>query len=418
MTPTNLELISQVARLDLYPQTSRKGGGDRLFFDSTSPVMLTGVLIFTHVFGVSLNIFRSVLMKTKKKIFAFLLLGGLLLSACSSASPASAPAVSSSEPTAEEVAPTEIFATETPDLSTPPEPPAAIQANPSQTVTPFVPMQLTDSVGNELTLEEPPLRIISLAPSITETLYAIGAGELLVGRTDFDNYPEEVTELPSVGGFSADSISVETILELEPDLVLGGSVWQADLVSTLNESGIPSLTFEPKNFAEIMDLMLLLGDATQHAEDAAAAVDAMNARVDTVASVVETIPQSERLSVFYEVWNEPLMTASDQSFIGEIIARAGGKNIFANLEDAYPTVSAEEVLSANPDVILGPSSHGDQLTAETIAAREGWASLSAVQNNAVYLIDADMISRAGPRVVDALEAVAQVLYPAYFESVY
>ena len=354
-------------------------------------------------------------MKKQNGALALFLLLSLLLGACS---PASTPtAVADEAPLVEESVPTELPVTETPDLSTPPEPPEAIQSDPNQTPEPFVPVQLTDSVGNELTLDEPPQRIISLAPSITETLYAIGAGDLLVGRTDFDNYPEAVTELPSVGGFSADSISVETILDLEPDLVLGGSVWQADLIATLNESGIPSLTFEPKNLDEIMALMLQLGDATGHADDAAAAVDEMNARIDKVASVVEAIPAGERLTVFYEVWHEPLMTVSDQSFIGEIITRAGGKNIFADLEESYPTVSAEAVLEANPDVILGPAMHGDQLTVEAMSAREGWDALSAVQNGAIYLIDDDIISRAGPRVVDALEAVANALYPAYFEAV-
>ncbi len=355
-------------------------------------------------------------MKKQKVLFALLLLLSLLLGACS---PAPTPAAVEDETQPlEESVPTEIPATATLDLSTPPEPPEAVQSNPNQTPIPFSPVQLKDSVGNELTLEEPPLRIISLAPSITETLYAIGAGDLLVGRTDFDNYPEAVSELPSVGGFSADSISVETILELEPDLVLGGSVWQADLIQTLNESEIPSLTFEPSSFDEIMDLMLELGDATGHSADAAAAVDEMKARVERVASVVETIPADERVSVFYEIWHEPLMTTTDQTFIGEIISRAGGENIFAALEETYPTVSAEEIIEADPDVILGPATHGDYLTAEAIAAREGWDALSAVQNDAIYLIDDDIISRAGPRVVDALEAVAQVLYPAYFESLY
>ncbi len=213
-------------------------------------------------------------------------------------------------------------------------------------------------------------------------------------------------------------MSMEVIIDLEPDFILGGSVWQADLIDTLNENGMPSLTFEPNSLDEIMDLMLLLGDATGHAADAASAVEQMKARVSVVASVVETIPQSERVTLFYEVWHEPLMTTTNRTFIGEIITLAGGENIFGDLEETYPAVSAEEIIAANPDVILGPTSHGDQLTAEVIAKREGWSELSAVQNNAIYLIDGDIISRAGPRVVDALEAVASALYPAYFESLY
>ena len=359
-------------------------------------------------------------MKKIKGLFVLLVLLSILLGACSPAvAPTSAP-ISTDESLAVDELEDESSSPvrTTPSAETPPAPPDEVRANPNIDPTPFTPVELTDTLGNTLTIDTPPMRIISLAPSITETLYAIGAGDLLVGRTDFDNYPETVLELPSVGGVTADTISIEIILDLEPDLVLGGSVWQADLIDTLNENGIPSLAFEPGNLQEIEDLMLLLGTATGHAADAASAVAEMDARVSVVASVVETIPQSERKTLFYEVWHEPLMTTTNQTFIGEIITIAGGENIFANLDETYPAVSAEEIINANPDVILGPTSHGDQLTAEVISAREGWGELSAVQNNAIYLIDGDIISRAGPRVVDALEAVAQALYPAYFESLY
>ncbi len=361
-------------------------------------------------------------MKKIKGLFAILVLLSLLLGACT---PSATPTFPSA-PTDADFEEIEVYddpesappTKTTPSMATPPAPPVDVRANPGIEPTPFTPVELTDTLGNTLTLDEPPVRIISLAPSITEILYAIGAGDLLVGRTDFDNYPEAVLELPSVGGVTADTMSMEVIIDLEPDFILGGSVWQADLIDTLNENGMPSLTFEPNNLDEIMDLMLLLGDATGHAADAASAVEQMKARVSVVASVVETIPQSERVTLFYEVWHEPLMTTTNRTFIGEIITLAGGENIFGDLEETYPAVSAEEIIAANPDVILGPTSHGDQLTAEVIAKREGWSELSAVQNNAIYLIDGDIISRAGPRVVDALEAVASALYPAYFESLY
>lgn len=328
-----------------------------------------------------------------KKLLTLIFIFSLLLGACTpAATPTTAPVV-------EEIAPTEA-------------PPPAPTEEPAPI---FTPVELVDALGNELTIEEPPTRIISLAPSITETLYAIGVGDLLVGRTDFDNYPEAVLDLPSVGGFSADMISIETILDLEPDIVIGGSVWQADVIDALNESGIPSVTFERNSVATIMDLMILLGKATGHEADAIAAVNDMETRLNAVASVIETIPEEERVTVYYEVWHEPLMTTTDQTFIGELIGIAGGENIFADLEETYPAVSAEEIIDANPDVILGPSSHGDQLTAEMISTREGWSGLAAVENNAIYIVDGDTVSRAGPRIVDALEEIAQAFYPAYFE---
>ncbi|MBN1426734.1 MAG: cobalamin-binding protein [Anaerolineae bacterium] len=278
------------------------------------------------------------------------------------------------------------------------------------------PFTYQDALGRSVTIDACPERIISLAPSITEMLYAIGAGEQVVGRTDYDNYPPEVEEVPVVGGFDSASISVETILNLEPDLVIGGSVHHADLAKTLEDAGITVIVVEPESIAAIIETMQTLGAITGHGDEADAAVAGMQMRINAVTEKIATIPENDRPLVFYEVWHEPLMTASNQTFIGELITLAGGINIFSDLEEAYPTISAEEIIEQNPDVILGPSSHGDQLIAEMIAARPGWASLAAVQDEAIYIVDGDIISRAGPRVVDALEAIAMALYPELFDA--
>ena len=265
-------------------------------------------------------------------------------------------------------------------------------------------------------IDEQPERIISLAPSITESLYAAGAGELLVGRTDFCDYPPEVLELPSIGGFSSSEISVETIVGLEPDLVIGGSVYQADVMDVLADAGINGFILEPNSLAEIFDSIRLLGQVTGHGADAEETVAKMQADIQKVTDVVATIPADERVSVFYEVWSDPYMTTTDQTFIGELITLAGGRNIFGDLEEDYPTISSEEIVDRDPQVILGPSNHADQLTAEMIASREGWGSISAVKNGRVYIIDGNIISHAGPRLVGALEAIAAALYPDYFKE--
>ena len=279
---------------------------------------------------------------------------------------------------------------------------------------PFAALTFTDAVGNEVVIDEMPASIVSLAPSITESLYAIGAGELVTGRTEYCNYPEEVLDVPVVGGFSASDISTETIVDIEPDLVIGGSTNQAELVDTLSGAGLTAFIQEPANVEEIMDAMELLGSVTGYIDGAAEAVADMQERIDSVSAVVAAIPEDERVTVFYEVWHDPYMTTSSQTFIGELIEMAGGINIFADLEEDYPTVSVEEIIESDPQIILGPSSHGDQLTVEMISSREGWSDLSAVQNERIYVIDGDIVSRAGPRVVDALEAFAQAMYPDYF----
>ena len=280
----------------------------------------------------------------------------------------------------------------------------------------FAALSFTDAVGREVVISEVPASVVSLAPSITETLYAIGAGDLVVGRTEYCNYPEEVLDVPVIGGFSSSEISTESIVDLDPDLVIGGSIYQEEITDVLTEAGLNGFIQESGSVDAIMEFMLLLGDITDRSESAQMAVADMQARIDTVTSVVASIPEDERVTVFYEVWHDPYMTTTDQTFIGELINLAGGVNIFADLDEDYPTISAEEIIDADPQVILGPSSHGDQLTAEMIAAREGWSGLSAVKNNRVYVIDGDILSRDGPRVVDALEDIAVALYPDYFEE--
>lgn len=295
------------------------------------------------------------------------------------------------------------------------EPTVEIAAESIETpVAVFSAVDVIDSVGREVVIDAPPARIVSLAPSITESLYAIGAGDLLVGRTEFCDYPEEASALPTIGGFSSSSISVEAITDLEPDLVIGGSTYQADLIDALESAGIQVIILEPNSIEEIMDSLQKLGAITGHTAEASSLLDEMQARIDAVTQVVETIPEEERVSVFYEVWNDPYMTTTNQTFIGELINMAGGINIFADLGEDYPSISSEEVIEKDPQVILGPSNHGDQLTSEIIAEREGWSDLSAVQNGRIYIIDGNIVSRAGPRVVDALEAIAQALYPQSF----
>jgi len=278
----------------------------------------------------------------------------------------------------------------------------------------FTPVKFIDTVGHEIVIEAPPARIVSLAPSITESLYAIGAGDLLVGRTEYCDYPEEALALPTVGEFSSSTISVEAIVALEPDLVIGGSIYQADLVETLENAGIQVFIMDPLSIEDTLTALKTLGAITEHAAEADALVTEMQARIGAVAQVVDTIPLEQRVTVFYEVWHDPYMTTSGHTFIGELISMAGGLNIFADLEEDYPAISSEEIIDKDPLVILGPSNHADQLTVEVIAGREGWENLSAVKSARIAIIDGNIISRAGPRVVDALEAIAQALYPDKF----
>ena len=335
----------------------------------------------------------------------------LLISACAPAVVQTEEAPSSSEVEApvEEQAQVEPAPTDVPEPQ--PEPTAVPTAVPEPE---FSPVTFTDDLDREIVIEEPPLRIVSLAPSITEMLFGIGAGDLVVGRTDYCDYPPEVEALPSIGGFSASSISIETIIDLEPDLVIGGATRQAEVIEALDVAGIPAFVLQRETIGGTLETLQLLGFVTDHSLEASDLVSEMQTRINTVVETAAAIPEEERVTVFYEVWHEPLMTTTSQTFIGEMIELAGGINVFGELEETYPSISAETIIDYDPLVILGPSSHGDQLTVEMISAREGWGDMTAVQNEAVFIIEGTVISHTGPRIVDALDLIAAALYPEYF----
>lgn len=287
-------------------------------------------------------------------------------------------------------------------------------ASPTATPAEF-PVALTDDLGREVVVSALPERIISLAPSNTEVLFAVGAGDQVVGVTEFCNYPPEAQNREKIGGFSPDTISVEKIVSLEPDLVFSAGSIQQPVIEALEQAGIPVFAFDPERLEGVYKNIETAGRLTGHEAEAAGVVTEMQDRVAAVTEKTQAIPEDERPTVFYEVWHEPLMTAGPTTFIGELIDLAGGKNIFADVTEEYPQVSAETILQRDPDVILGPDSHGEELTAEKIKTRPGWGDIRAVQEGRIFLVNGDIVSRSGPRLADALEDIAQALHPDLFK---
>jgi iron complex transport system substrate-binding protein len=276
------------------------------------------------------------------------------------------------------------------------------------------PVTVTDVLGRQVTIATPPQRIVSLAPSTTEQLFAIGAGDKVVGVTTYDNYPPQVQALERVGGYAAPNISVEKILSLKPDLVVSRGEFHRPVVEAVARVGLDVLAMEPQNFAEVYATMTLLGRLTDRATQATRVVAEMQQRVAQIQAQVATIPPSQQVTVFYKAYDEPLLTAGPSTFIGHVIAMAGGHNIFADRQESYPQVSAEEVLRRNPMVILGPAT-SEKLLATPLALRHpGWQHLAAIKNHRIHLLDDDLVSRPGPRLVMALEAVVKTLYPDRF----
>ncbi|OQY29791.1 MAG: cobalamin-binding protein [Anaerolineaceae bacterium 4572_5.1] len=321
----------------------------------------------------------------------------LAFSACTpSASPTEAPAPP-------EVAPTE---SPPPPLPEPTKEPAPVS---------MWPMTLVDALGREITLEKAPERIVSLSPSNTEVLFAAGAGDLVVGNTEYCDYPEEASAIEKVGGFSAKTISVEAIVALNPDLVFSNDSGHEPIIEALEQANIVVYAVKAASFEDVFANLELVGKLTENEDIAAQVVDGMKTRIVAVEEKIATVPQEERPSVFWEVWDEPLLTSGPNTFSAQMIKIAGGVNIFPDLTEDYPQISVEEVVSRNPDVIMGPDTHGDKLVIGELTARPGWEEITAVIDGRIYLIDGNKSSRPGPRLVDALEEIAASLYPDLFE---
>jgi iron complex transport system substrate-binding protein len=296
---------------------------------------------------------------------------------------------------------------------TPTQPPSPPTTQPPTESAAF-PLTLADDLGREVTIEAKPQRIVSLAPSNTEILFAVGAGEQVVGVTTYCNYPQEAQTREQIGGFSAETISVEKIVALEPDLVLSAGKIHETVSEALERAEITVYAVDAETFDQVYASIEAVGQITGHGEEATNLVAQMKERVAAVESVVAEIPDGERPTVFWETWDDPLMTAGPATFAGQMIEKGGGVNLFADVTERYPQISAEEVIRRDPEVIMGPDSHGDALTADRIANRPGWGTIKAVQDGRIYVINGDITSRAGPRIVDGLEMIARALHPDRF----
>ena len=260
-----------------------------------------------------------------------------------------------------------------------------------------------------------PRRVVSLAPSLTEMAYALGAGPSLVGVTTVCNYPEAARRLPKVGGMEDGGIDLERVLSLKPDLVIAIGLYQSSTVEALKRLGvrveiIPSQTLEDV-FAAADRLGALLGRQTE----ARRLTADMRRRIDRVRKATAALPPNRRPRVFYEVWDQPLMTATRDTLIGRLIELGGGVNVFGDLTGRYVQVSPEAVLKRDPQVILAPTTHTSQVDAKSLEKRPGFSGVAAARTGRVYVLDGDLVSRAGPRIAEALELVARAIHPELFK---
>jgi len=281
------------------------------------------------------------------------------------------------------------------------------------------PLEVVDGLGRKVSVARPAVRIVSLAPSNTEILFAIGAGDRVVGRTTVDTYPPEALKLTSVGGMTPQGINLEAIVALRPDLVLATGGVQAPIVAPIERLGLPVVALDAEDFEGVARNIRLVGKLTDHSADADRLTTRFLDRVQAVrARVASRTGPRPRPRVLYLISEDPLVTAGPKTFIGQMIETAGGINIFGDVSKRYPKPSEEEILSRAPDVILtsfgamNAEGRDESARRANLRSRPGWGAIPAVRDGRIALLEADRMSRPGPRLVEGLEAMADALETA------
>ncbi|MEQ9012039.1 cobalamin-binding protein [Algiphilus sp.] len=264
-------------------------------------------------------------------------------------------------------------------------------------------IRLLDDADHTVQLAEPAERIVSLAPHLTENLFAIGAGAQVVGAVSFSDYPQAAQKVPRVGGYSR--IDLERVLALAPDLVVA---WRsgndAEQLARLRQLGIPVYTSESRSFEAIAETLLHLGALSGQDQHAATVVAELR---EGVAELRRRYRDATPVRVFYQVWEEPLMTVSDAHLIAQAIALCGGQNIFAHLDTLIPRIDRESVLAADPEVIVAGGMGEDRR--DWLEAWKQWPELRAVREGQLVFIPPSLIQRHTPRVLEGTRMLCDAL---------
>lgn len=281
-------------------------------------------------------------------------------------------------------------------------------------ILPVSAVTVTDDAGTVITLNASPQRIVSLAPSNTEILASLGLLDRVVGVTDVCDYPPEVKNITRIGGYS--SISIEKIAASRPDLVVASDITPQETVNRLRALGLTVVVIAPRNTGHVVRDIRMVGAMTGTGPVAEELAANLSARI---AAAAPSSPAAYNLTVAHVVWDDPLYVSGNDTLQNDVIERAGGVNLFAD-RDGWGTVSLEEFLMKNPDIIIVNGGGGmDNVTKDVILedfmTKPQFASLSAVKNHHVYAIDANIISRAGPRIIDAVDQVSTIIRSVHDE---
>jgi iron complex transport system substrate-binding protein len=263
-----------------------------------------------------------------------------------------------------------------------------------------------DSMNREVNVPDDPQRMVSMAPSITETIFALGAEDNLVGRTDYCNYPVEATNITSIGGFSTPNL--EIIASLNPDLIIAAS-WNAQTVAQLESLGYAIVIILANTLDEVIANMGKIGNLINARQNGIDLMEDMSVDMESITNMTATLNYTQIVDCYFEIWETP-MVVGEKSFIHDMITKAGAINIFGNLNLEYPTVSHESVINGDPDVIF-ITEHSAPWYSQDVCDRAGYNVVNACIHNRVYQCFDDTYLRPGPRIIEALDNMTRYLYP-------
>ena len=276
---------------------------------------------------------------------------------------------------------------------------------------PALPPDISDDAGAPVKIDQPIARIISLAPSNTEIVYALGLEDRLVGVTEYCDYPPAAKNKPKIGGFS--TVDMEKVVALQPDLVLATDIHSKSVTPLLQKVGFNVVTLYPKTLNGVIRDINLVGKITGRENAASELTAGLNKRIQAVASLASNPATARPLRTLLIIWYDPLMVAAADTLPDDILKAAGGQNIASDLT-GYSTIGLETIISRDPEVIIVPSDMGqpDNPLWNFVITDPRLKNTTATKNKAIYKMDGNLVLRSGPRCVTALEQMSSFYHPA------
>jgi iron complex transport system substrate-binding protein len=306
-----------------------------------------------------------------------------------------------------------------PTEPTPPQPPPSQEKPPEQATPeleemPTFPLTVVDDLGRTVKIEKLPQRIISLAPSNTEIIYALGLEDRLVGTTDYCDYPEAAKQKPRVAGYV--NPDLEKVVSQQPDLIVAEAIHENTVLPALEQLGLTVIVTSATSLDVVLEDIKLIGEIAGKSKAATKLVDDLAERIQAVTTKTAGLTIEQRPRVLYTIWYDPIWTMGSGTFSNDLIWKAGGANIFSEDFEKSHVVSLEAIITKNPQVIIvsGMATTGD-LIYNNIMKETRLTGVDAIRDSRVYKIsNANFIERPGPRIVDGLEEVAKIIHPEIF----